>query len=168
MKAKQSKAKQLGRCRVRAEAGGEGAGRTVGLEVAVDDALGVQVVHALRGLARDVDQLEHVEPLLEHVQQLVERGAVAPLRDDGQLGLRAQAHEQQDVHVPRAPQQRHLVLERLEQRRRRLLHVELLDGDRPVPPALVHCAERAAPDALLVLELLALNTSTSILLHYTY
>ena len=124
----------------------------------MDDALGVQVVHALRGLARNVDEFEHVKPPLEHVQQLVERGAVAPLRDDGQLGSRAQAHEQQDVHMARAPQQRHLVLERLEQCRRRLLHVQLLDRDRPVPPALVHRAERAAPDTLLVLELLALRS----------
>ena len=70
--------------------------------------LGVQIVHALRRLPRHVDEVEQREGRLQHVQVLVQRRALAPLRHDGQRRLRHAAHEQQDVAVPRLAQDCHL------------------------------------------------------------
>lgn len=60
-------------------------------------------LHALRGLAGDVDQLEHLELGLLHVQVFVEAAALTPLCDNGQVVLGHVAHEEQDVHVPGLP-----------------------------------------------------------------
>lgn len=61
-------------------------------------------LHALRGLAGDVDQLEHLELGLLHVQMFVEAAALTPLCDNGQVVLGHVAHEEQDVHVPGLPE----------------------------------------------------------------
>lgn len=60
-------------------------------------------LHALGGLPGDVDELDHLKLGLDDVQVVVEAGALAPLRDDGQLGLGGVAHEQQDVDMPCFP-----------------------------------------------------------------
>ena len=70
----------------------------------MNDVLGVQVVHALRRLPRNIYQHQHVELGLRDVDVLVEAGALAPLRDDRQVRLRRTAHEQQDVHMSRFPE----------------------------------------------------------------
>lgn len=77
--------------------------------IPVYDVLGMQIVHPLRSLARHVDEVQHGEGSLEHVQVLVQRGALAPLRHDGQRRRRHAAHEQQDVAVPGLAEHRYLI-----------------------------------------------------------
>lgn len=59
------------------------------------------LLHALCRLARHVDAAHGVELGLEDVQVAVEAAALAPLRDDGEVGLSHEAHEQQDVDMAR-------------------------------------------------------------------
>jgi hypothetical protein len=105
----------------------------VRFEIAVNDAFGVQIVHALRHLSSDVDERVQLELCLVHVDVLVETAALAPLRHDCERGFADAAHEQQDVAVTRLLQHGDFVLERLQLRRCRRFHVQSLDGDRPVP-----------------------------------
>lgn len=125
----------------------------VALEVAMDDVLGVQVVHALRSLTGDFDDVLHVEAFLVYVQAPVETAAFAPLRHNGQVRLADDTHEEQNVGMPRLAQHRHLVFEGLQLRRCRVGHVERFDGDRAVPLRFVHGAEGARADAALDFDL---------------
>lgn len=74
----------------------------------MNNILSMQVVHALRGLSRDVDEVEQWEGSLEHVQVLVERRALAPLRHYRQRRLRHAPHEEKDVAVPGFTEDCHL------------------------------------------------------------
>lgn len=64
-------------------------------------AVWIRVLHALGRLARHVDAPHGVEFGLSDVQVAVEAAAFAPLRDYGEVRLRHEAHEQQDVDVAR-------------------------------------------------------------------
>jgi len=61
------------------------------------------LLHALSRLPGHVDAPHGVELGLRDVQVAVEAAALAPLRDDGEVGLRHVAHEQQDVDVAGLP-----------------------------------------------------------------
>lgn len=63
----------------------------------------IGVLHALCRLACHVDAPHGFEFGLGDVQVAVEAAAFAPLRDDGEVRLRHEAHEQQDVDVARLP-----------------------------------------------------------------
>lgn len=63
------------------------------LDLPMYNVLGMQVVHALRRLPCHVDEVQQREGRLQHVQVLVQGGALAPLRHDGQRGLGHAAHE---------------------------------------------------------------------------
>lgn len=60
-------------------------------------------LHALGGLPGHVDELDHVEACVRHMQVVVEAGALAPLCDDGKARPGHEAHEQQDVDMTRLP-----------------------------------------------------------------
>ena len=64
----------------------------------------------------------------------------AKARDDGKFGwVHASPHEQDEVLVPRLPERRHLLPERLQRGLVvQVLHVQDLDGHVPVPAAFVH------------------------------
>lgn len=83
----------------------------VALQISVYDGLGMQVIHALSRLSGYVDQFDHLELGLDDVQVVVQTGAFTPLGHDGQLGLGGVAHEEQDVHVTRFPEDSHFILE---------------------------------------------------------
>ncbi len=57
------------------------------------------LLHSLSRLSSRVDQVEQLELSFLHVQVLVERRALAPLRHNGQLGFADAAHEEQNVDV---------------------------------------------------------------------
>lgn len=63
----------------------------------------IGVLHALCRLACHVDAPHGFEFGLGDVQVAVEAAAFAPLRDDGEVRLRHEAHEQQDVDVACLP-----------------------------------------------------------------
>lgn len=60
-------------------------------------------LHALGSLPGHVNELDHVEASVGHVQVVVEAGALTPLRDDGKSRPGHEAHEQQDVDVTGLP-----------------------------------------------------------------
>ena len=73
---------------------------------------GMQVVHALRGLAGHVDEVQHGQRRLQHVQVLVQGRALAPLRHYRQRGFGHAAHEQQDVTVSSLTEDCYLLVDR--------------------------------------------------------
>ena len=58
---------------------------TVAFEIPMNDVLGVEIVHALRSLTGDIDDVLQLEPSFGDMQMLVERRTLTPLRHDGQL-----------------------------------------------------------------------------------
>lgn len=60
-------------------------------------------LHALGSLPGHVDELDHVEACVSHMQVVVEAGALTPLCDDGKSRPGHEAHEQQDVDMTRLP-----------------------------------------------------------------
>ena len=120
----------------------------VGLEVAVENVDGVQVLHAGGDLFGDVEEFAHLAVVIVHVQVAVERRARTPLGDDGERTLEYAADEEEDVVVARPLEYVDLVLEGARLLRRRLGHVQILDGDDAVQhvDALMHDAERAVAD----------------------
>lgn len=98
---------------------------TLGLEIAVDDVLPVQVVERARGLQRDAHQHDRVELVLVHVQAPVERRPGAPLGDD------------RDLPGARARRRWLLLLDRQQRRRR-----------RAAPAGAAHSRQRARAGAL--------------------
>lgn len=67
---------------VKADETGDGGGRRLGA-----------LLHALRRLSGHVDAAHGVKLGFGHVQVAVEAAALAPLRDDGEVGLGHVAHE---------------------------------------------------------------------------
>lgn len=57
------------------------------------------LLHALRRLPGHVDAAHSVELGFRHVQVPVQAASLAPLRDDGKVGLGHVAHEEQNVDV---------------------------------------------------------------------
>lgn len=60
-------------------------------------------LHALGSLPGHINELDHVEACVGHVQVVVETGALAPLCDDSKSRPGHEAHEQQDVDVTCLP-----------------------------------------------------------------
>jgi len=73
--------------------------------VAEGEESGRDSLHALRGLPGHIDAPHGVELRCRvgDVQVSVQTAAVAPLRDDGEVGLGHVAHEEQDVDVASLP-----------------------------------------------------------------
>lgn len=138
--------------------------------------VGGALLHALGRLPGHVDAPHGVKLGLGDVQVAVQAAALAPLRDDGEVGPGHVAHEQQDVDVAglpeggrrrgagsetetpprsdppwwrRSPQHLHLVLEGLQLLRRGLGDLEDLHRHVPVPLALEDGPEGARTDPLL-------------------
>lgn len=94
-------------------------------QVAMNNILGMQVVHALRRLSRDLNVREQLELGLEHVQVLVEAGALAPLRDYREHSFAHAPHEQQYVDMPRLAQHGHFIFKSLQLIGGRFLDVQV-------------------------------------------
>ena len=100
-------------------------------------------LHALRCLLANHDELIHAELGFLDVEMLVQGVPIAPLRDNGQVWLGHQPHEQQDVIVPGLPQHSNLILECLHLGWCWFGYVELLHCHRAVPVGLEHRPKRA-------------------------
>ena len=107
-------------------------------------------LHALRSLLANHDELIHAELGFFDVEMLVQGVPIAPLRDNGQVWLGHQPHEQQDVIVPGLPQHSNLILECLHLGWCWFGYVELLHRHRAVPVGLEHRPKRARTNPLVI------------------
>lgn len=60
-------------------------------------------LHALGSLSGHINELDHVEACVGHMQVVVEAGALTPLCDDGKSWPGHETHEQQDVDMTGLP-----------------------------------------------------------------
>lgn len=84
------------------------------LEIPMNDALGMQIVHSLRHLSSNVDHCVQLELDFLNMQMLIQTAALAPLRNDCERWLTDAAHEQQDIAMADFLQHANFVLERLQ------------------------------------------------------
>lgn len=75
----------------------------IGFHVSVDDILCMQIVHSLRCLPSNVNELEHLELGLLNVQVFIQTAAFTPLCDNGQVIFSHVAHEEQNINMPGLP-----------------------------------------------------------------
>ena len=123
--------------------------QVLGLEVAVDDRVAVQVVDAADQLPHDAPHLARLEALRVALERLEQR-ALDVLEDEVELALAAEhLDEAHDVLVPQLLEDAHLAQRRLAHLLVLVALLELLDGHdlaRLAVPRLEHDAVRALAD----------------------